>query len=112
MSETKELRDALIAALEWIDAVPRDTPLPAMPGFDRDSVDELISRTSDIDKKHPIEDSVMHSCITYVVHGDADFSECNPDLSQYFKSKVDEAKKPRIPDDLLTDIARCINTGP
>ncbi|MBQ5183510.1 hypothetical protein B5M10_18625 [Pluralibacter gergoviae] len=31
------------AALEWIDAVPSDTVLPAMPGFDRDEVNELIA---------------------------------------------------------------------
>lgn len=38
----KELLYWLQAALEWIDAVPSDTPLPAMPGFDRDVVDSLI----------------------------------------------------------------------
>lgn len=37
-----ELLEALEYALEWVDAVPRDTPLPAMPGFDRDYVDSLI----------------------------------------------------------------------
>lgn len=35
---------ALEAALEWIDAVPVDTPLPAMPGFDRDWVNGVRSR--------------------------------------------------------------------
>lgn len=38
----KELLYWLQAALEWIDAVPSDTQLPAMPGFDRDVVDSLI----------------------------------------------------------------------
>lgn len=39
------LAEALERALEWIDAVPSDTVaiLPAMPGFDRDEVDNLIS---------------------------------------------------------------------
>jgi hypothetical protein len=37
-----ELRDALSAALEWIDAVPKETPLPPMPGFDRDWADSLL----------------------------------------------------------------------
>ena len=37
-----KLREALTVALEWIDAVPQDTPLPSMPGFDRDWVDSLI----------------------------------------------------------------------
>lgn len=39
------LREALIAALEWIDSVPDDTVLPTMPGFDRDEVNYLIERT-------------------------------------------------------------------
>ena len=39
---TSQLIDALKSALEWIDAVPSNTPLPAMPGFDRDAVDSLI----------------------------------------------------------------------
>lgn len=37
-----DLVKALKAALEWIDAVPSDTPLPAMPGFDRDDVNALL----------------------------------------------------------------------
>lgn len=37
-----ELVDALRAALEWIDAVPQETVLPIMPGFDRDWVDGLV----------------------------------------------------------------------
>lgn len=39
-----ELFEALQAALEWIDNVPSDTPLPAMPGFDRDWVDSIIGK--------------------------------------------------------------------
>lgn len=38
------LHEALRWALEWIDAVPQDVTLPAMPGFDRDYVNELLSR--------------------------------------------------------------------
>ena len=37
-----ELLDALEAALEWIDAVPQETVLPVMPGFDRDWVNGLV----------------------------------------------------------------------
>jgi hypothetical protein len=40
---TDDVIDALEAALEWIDAVPENTELPAMPGFDRDKVNELIA---------------------------------------------------------------------
>lgn len=39
-----ELLEALEAALEWIDAVPSDTQLPAMPGFDRDWVNGIIDK--------------------------------------------------------------------
>ncbi len=45
---TEELKQELVstlqAALEWIDAVPATTPLPAMPGLCRDDVDALIER--------------------------------------------------------------------
>lgn len=34
--------EMLQRALEWIDAVPQETPLPAMPGFNRDEVDSLL----------------------------------------------------------------------
>ncbi|HID4482037.1 TPA: hypothetical protein ACXE8X_001932 [Klebsiella pneumoniae] len=43
MKINEQLLSALLAALEWIDAVPADTVLPAMPGFDRDEVNELIA---------------------------------------------------------------------
>lgn len=35
---------ALAGALEWIDAVPSDKPLPAMPGFDRNEVDATLAK--------------------------------------------------------------------
>lgn len=48
MSEAVELgvlrlREALRRALEYIDAIPSDTPLPTMPGFDRDYVNGLLA---------------------------------------------------------------------
>lgn len=39
----KMLLEALEWALEYIDAIPSDVELPAMPGFDRDYVDELVA---------------------------------------------------------------------
>ncbi|WP_024905446.1 hypothetical protein [Robbsia andropogonis] len=48
-AEALELREAqseaLIQALEYIDAIPKDVvaALPAMPGFNRDTVDALIT---------------------------------------------------------------------
>lgn len=38
-----QLLAALEDALEWIDAVPQGTELPAMPGFDREAVNQLIA---------------------------------------------------------------------
>lgn len=38
----EELRSVATALLEWIDAVPKDTVLPAMPGIDRDWVEKVI----------------------------------------------------------------------
>lgn len=42
MVSAPRLIEALEDALEWIDSVPQDTVLPAMPGFDRDCVDALL----------------------------------------------------------------------
>jgi len=42
VQENKKLRECLSWALEWIDAVPDDTILPTMPGFDRDYVDNVL----------------------------------------------------------------------
>lgn len=37
------LTEALDDALAWIDAVPSGTPLPAMPGFDRDALNAVLA---------------------------------------------------------------------
>lgn len=39
------LQDYLRAALDWIDAVPKEVAdrLPAMPGFDRDEAESLLA---------------------------------------------------------------------
>lgn len=42
LEDSAKLKQALTWALEWIDAVPDDVQLPAMPGFDRDYVDSLL----------------------------------------------------------------------
>lgn len=43
-SQIAELREVALALREWIDAVPDSTPLPTMPGIDRDWVDEVLTR--------------------------------------------------------------------
>lgn len=42
--ENAALREALSMALQWIDALPPDIQLPAMPGFDRDYVNDLLAK--------------------------------------------------------------------
>jgi hypothetical protein len=42
LKQSDELKEALKWALEWIDAVPDNVLLPAMPGFDRDYVNGLL----------------------------------------------------------------------
>ena len=42
--ERDELREVAAALREWIDAIPKETALPAMPGVDRDWVDSVIGR--------------------------------------------------------------------
>lgn len=46
IASAPELLEALQMALEWIDAVPSDTLLPAMPGFDRDEVNGIIAKVT------------------------------------------------------------------
>lgn len=41
---TKEFYWMLRATLEYIDAIPKDIELPAMPGFDRDYVESVIDQ--------------------------------------------------------------------
>ena len=40
--QIQELKSVARAMRGWIDAVPKDTVLPAMPGFDRDWADGII----------------------------------------------------------------------
>ena len=42
------LMEVCSAAFDWIDNVPSDTELPAMPGFDRDWADEVRKRCRNI----------------------------------------------------------------
>lgn len=42
--QREELFFSLLHALDWIDAVPKDTNLPDMPGFNREYVDDLLAK--------------------------------------------------------------------
>lgn len=76
-TQITELRDALIAALEWIDAVPSDTELPTMPGFDRDYVDSLIAG---LKPAAPVIDAVPDLFLLPVMRdGEKLYSECGKD---------------------------------
>jgi hypothetical protein len=41
--ELSETRNVAIALRDWVDAVPQDVVLPAMPGVDRDWVDSILA---------------------------------------------------------------------
>ena len=41
--QNKKLTEISIGLLEWIDAVPTNTQLPAMPRIDRDYVDRVLN---------------------------------------------------------------------
>lgn len=47
LAETRAAKlEAVARAMrDWIDAVPKETQLPTMPGFDRDWADSVIDRT-------------------------------------------------------------------
>lgn len=40
-----ELLELVKAAFQWIDAVPKNTPLPSMPGLDRDWANSIIAKS-------------------------------------------------------------------
>ena len=42
LDRLEELKSVARAMRDWIDAVPDGTPLPTMPGFDRDWADQII----------------------------------------------------------------------
>ena len=51
MTERDNHRELLAVALvmkDWIDAVPDDTELPVMPGFDRDWAESVMSEAADV----------------------------------------------------------------
>jgi hypothetical protein len=52
---TAKLREALTWALAWIDAVPSDTALPTMPGFDRDYVNGLLDESKSLATRAPAD---------------------------------------------------------
>ena len=45
IEKLNSLREVVEAMHEWIDAVPNDAVLPAMPGFDRDWADDIINQS-------------------------------------------------------------------
>ena len=42
VKQKDEIKAVALAMREWIDAVPKDTVLPAMPGFDRDWANSVL----------------------------------------------------------------------
>lgn len=75
-----ELLDALEATLEWIDAVPQETVLPVMPGFDRDWVNGLVEalRAERAKPKPPLTKGEKGFIADYK----AAYAAANPDMPE------------------------------
>ena len=43
-----DLADAVRSLLAWVDTVPKELPLPAMPGIDRDWVESLLHSVEEV----------------------------------------------------------------
>lgn len=75
---TEDLLIALKDALMWIDAIPQDTPLPAMPGLDRDEVDALIDESMRLLNKPVIAIYRCDQC-AHLYHAEVPHCHCSPD---------------------------------
>jgi hypothetical protein len=58
-SRAAKLAQALRWALKWIDTVPQELPLPAMPGFNREYVDGLLEGSAEPTQGDAHLDSVL-----------------------------------------------------
>lgn len=64
---TAQVLECLEGALAWIDAVPANTVLPAMPGFDRDQVDSIVQRCRRELAQAELSHEELNECWTAVV---------------------------------------------
>lgn len=50
----------------------------------------LFFNKEGLTKPKPTHENALNACITYVIHGSADFTGMHPGLVDYFKKAVDE----------------------
>lgn len=62
-----ELLKVAESALEWIDGVPSDTPLPTMSGFDRDWADKVIADANEIIAAQAEKQKILIGAVTEVL---------------------------------------------
>jgi len=79
----RQLIEVAQAALEWIDAVPANIELPAMPGFDRDWADEVIA--SSIEQKSVSAESVQGLVAEIVAEDGYPFIKWHGDESRFYE---------------------------
>lgn len=80
----EELLTALKDALMWIDAVPQDTQLPTMPGFDRDEVNALIDQAKALLAKPTIDLYQCDGC-GHLYQDRVSQCDCMPDVQTFTK---------------------------
>lgn len=90
---TVELLTALQDALMWIDAVPQETPLPTMPGFDRDEVDALIDEAKTLLAKPAIDLFQCDGC-GYYYQEPVTQCDCMPDEQTYTHMQAVAKREP------------------
>jgi hypothetical protein len=60
----KDALTAIRALREWVQAVPDDTPLPAMPGIDGDWLDEVEAALAEPEQSEPVvTDAMVHAAL-------------------------------------------------
>lgn len=86
------------ALREWINAVPKDTPLPAMPGIDGDWLDEVDATICEALAEQPAQTNwnlvYLHSAMEYIrEHHPQVYAECG-DTDEFRADRLKELEQP------------------
>jgi len=90
---TEDLLTALKDALMWIDAVPQDTQLPTMPGFDRDDVHALLDEAKKILAKPAIDLFQCDGC-GHLYQEKVSQCDCMPDVQTFTQMQAVAVREP------------------
>lgn len=81
----------LRTALNWMDSVPSETPLPAMPGFDRDWVESMLDGHSD-GTAEPTMAEALTMAIEWIAAVPAEFKAALPPIDPSVQSPSNRMK--------------------